>query len=548
MRHLLLGCSLLLTACSGVISESGGGDGDGDGPGRVGPDGRLVPDCEALPARVYQLSPSQFDRTVQELFPGFEGTPSAPFAHTFTRTEHQVGAPADRLQLPQVTVEGLLEAARAVAEHALGVPETVPECALEAPNDACLESFVKGWLGRAFRRPATTEEVDRYEALYRGAEGTWSSTEAATQVVTATLMDPDFLFRTELGDDTEDIASGDAIALTPHERASALSYFIADAPPDAELLAAAEAGELDTPEAVEVQARRLLDQPESAVGILRMLRDVLGYERVVDQSKDPELFPEWDQALADDLREETDRFLEHFLFEGDATLEALMTAEHSFVNARLAEHYGLERDDSLEPGEFVRVDFPTGERAGVLTHGSLMALMAKETQTRIVERGKFIRERILCQELPPPPANAPSIPERDPSASGRQQLETLTAPADCQQCHQAMNPLGFPFESFDAIGRFRTEDLGHTIDPSGAITGTANDDTTVADATELVAGLADTAEVSRCFSNHLREYATGTHGEVCGVHERFAESGDLRELVIDLVTDESFFLRIRGER
>lgn len=545
MRHLLLGCSVLLTACSGVISESAGGEGSGRGPGQVGPDGQRVPDCEALPARVYQLSPSQFDRTVRAIFPDFEGNPSAAFSHTLTRTEHQVGATADRLQLPQVTVEGLLEAARAVADHALGAPDAVPECALESPNDGCLEEFVGQWLGRAFRRPATAEETDRYQSLYRDAEAAWSSREAAAQVVTATLMDPDFLFRTELGDDAE---SGDEIALTPYERASALSYFIADAPPDAELLTAARAGALSTPEEIEAQARRLLEQPQSALGVLRMLRDVFGYERVVDQSKDPELFPEWNEALAEDLREETDRFLEHILFEGDATLESLLTAEYSFVNARLAEHYGLERDDSLDPEEFVQVDFPAGERAGVLTHGSLMALMAKETQTRIVERGLFIRERILCQTLPPPPANAPSIPERDPSASGRQQLEALTAPRDCQQCHQAMNPLGFPFESFDAIGRFRTEDLGHTVDPRGAITGTATDDVTVADASALVAGLARTAEVTECFSTHLREYATGTHAEVCGSRDRFAESGDLRELVVDLVTDETFFLRIRGER
>lgn len=530
---------MVCSACSGVIGDP---EGDFDDPSRPGlsPHEPLAPvACEVLPARVYPLSPTQFDHTVRVLLPSFEGRPSAPFAHTITRTEHQLGDPADRLQLAQVTVEGLLEATRAIAAHALGVRTVVPQCMIDGPDETCVDVFLSDWLARVFRRPVMDEEVARYAAYHDAQRTEWGAGDAAMQVITASLMDPDFLFRTELGDDGNE--------LTAWERASLLSYFIADSPPDEELTRAAAADELRTTEQIEAQARRLMETPQSSRGLLRLLRELFDYERVVDQDKDPELFPEWSHELAEDLREESDRFLEHVVFDDDARLETLLTADYSLLNARLAEHYGVAAPD-VPDGEFGRVRFPEGERAGVLTHGSVMALLAKESQTMIVQRGKFVRERIMCQTLPPAPANAPSIPPRDESASGRQQLEDLTASAECQRCHSSMNPLGFPFESFDPIGRYRTDDLGHVVDPRGAITGTESSDREVDDVAQLVGALADTPEVQDCFTRRVRQYAIGRHTTSCGVRERFIESeGDLRELVIDMVTDESFFVRAREE-
>jgi hypothetical protein len=339
------------------------------------------------------------------------------------------------------------------------------------------------------------------------------------------------------------------VTLTSFEKASALSYFLTDGPPDAQLLAAARSKALETPAQIEAHTRRLLAKPESATGLVKFFREGFVLDQVGQVVKDPKLFPDWKAQLATDLAGESEAFVKQVLWGEDAKLATLLTANFSMLNGRLATFYGI---GDMAAGEvFKKTTWRTGERAGLLTLAGSMATFAKENDTDAVNRGRFIREMLLCQPLPPPPANVNAVPPPpDGKNTQRERLAQHSADTTCAGCHSMMDPLGLAFERYDGVGKYRTMDVGKTLDTSGKLTGAEPEGAPFRDAVELMGLLAKSPTVSKCFTETAFRYAHGREAgkpDACALQRleaRFGGSGgDMIDLAVAMTTDENFFQR-----
>lgn len=404
-----------------------------------------------------------------------------------------------------------------------------------APAD-CAETFLRSFARRAWRRPPTDEEVAGLLAVF-GAAGDRSSGTAA--VVEAILQSPHFLYRVELG--IAVAGRSDLLELTDHEVATRLASLLWRGQPDEALLSAADRGELGSADAVEAQARRMLADPRAERSIQRFAREWLGYDRVTVRSDaDVDLAPELEQALL----AETDRYVQHVLFEGDRSFETLLTSPFTFVDDQLASYYGV----TAPPGTGLRrVDLDPAQRASLLTHGSVVA-----TYQRPTERGMLIRQRMLCTEVPAPPPDIGDEPlEGDPEATRRQTYEAalMTQPA-CWGCHQLIDPIGFGLESYDSGGRHRTIDNGQPVDDSGEIISAGDAEGTFTGGVGLAHVLAGSGHVHRCFAKQWvgfglrRLYAESDDCLVGRVTAAFqAADLDIHALIVALVRSETFRFR-----
>jgi hypothetical protein len=337
------------------------------------------------------------------------------------------------------------------------------------------------------------------------------------------------------------------VPLTGFERASALSYFLSDSPPDTELFAAARTGALGDRAGLESHARRLLSKPGTASGFLKFFRELFETEAAAHTEKEAEIFPQWTAALGADLSRESDAFLQQALFGEGAKLSTLLTADFSMLNGTLATYYGLPAPAGTG---FAKVGLE-GQRAGILTQAGRMAALAKGNDTDAVMRGRFVREALLCQDLPPPPDNVPAVPPPpDGQNTQRERLSAHSKDASCAVCHTLMDPLGLAFENYDGVGRYRTTEVGKTIDASGVLTRAEPEGARFANAIELVNVLARSPSVSRCVVATAFRYAHGrsaTEADKCTIDRlaaRFETSGgDLVDLAVALATDDSFIVR-----
>lgn len=439
---------------------------------------------------------------------------------------------ADAQSVTSVHVEAYLAAARELAE---GPGRKLSQCA--AGDGACLEAFVRDFGRRAFRRPLTDAEQARYRAL--------AGTDPML-AVQAMLSSPHFLYRSEMGTAQAD----GTYRLTGYELASALSYTLWGTMPDATLLDAAERGELDTPDGLSSQARRLLDDPRARDAIGRFALMWLGAENVLTADKKPDLFPGF-EALRGALAEETRRFVAHVVFDGTHRFDELFTADYTFVDAQLASLYEMP---APQGSGLQRASYAGAPRSGLLGHGSVLASTSHSDQSSPIRRGLFVRRRLLCQELPPPPPNAGGVPEVDPNATTRERFRQHTDNPFCASCHQYIDGVGFGFERFDAIGRFRTTENGQPIDATGDM----NDVERLGVGTHApFSSLPDLAKIlvasetpKQCFARRYTQFVRGLKqaGEdACGLNpivERFRASGwDLRELMLAVVESPAFVVR-----
>jgi hypothetical protein len=350
----------------------------------------------------------------------------------------------------EATTEAAIEAAGYVTKH-LGELAGVAEGA--ADRETRVREFCRQFAERAFRRPLTDQQARLYV--------TWQFQHApdletaVKRVVLLVLQSPRFLYR-EFGSGKPDA----------YDVASRLSFGLWDSLPDEELLKAAAAGELSTREEVVRQAERMVKDPRAWSKLREFLLQWLKVEQYPDLSKDPKLFPGFDEAVASDLRASLDLFLEHVAWSERSDFRELLLSDEVFLNGRLARIYGA----NLPPGapfRMVRLD-PT-ERAGVLTHPYLMASFAHPDTTSPIHRGVLIVRSVLGRTLQPPPAAFTPLPaELHPDLTTRQRVALQTQPAFCHSCHGMINPLGFTLERFDAIGRLRTWENGKPIDATGS--------------------------------------------------------------------------------
>lgn len=327
---------------------------------------------------------------------------------------------------------------------------------------------LRPFMKRAFRRPVTDDELESYVRLVEGriTEGD-TFEQAMQQALTAVLVSPHFLFRIET--DRQPDNPADRHTLNEYELATRLSYFLWSSLPDDELFALAEKNELHRDDVLETQVKRMLLDDRAQALVDNFAEQWLQLRVLNEITPDPERFPEFSPALRSDMKEETKRLFAHIMHE-DLSLLELLDAPYTFVNERLAKHYGLPE---VKGDEFQKVSLEGTDRVGMLTQGSIMTLTSNPDRTSPVKRGKWIMEVVLNTPPPPPPPNVPELEAtKAPEGSTlREQLQLHRNNASCASCHRVMDELGFGLENFDAVGRYRETDGTHPLDTTGELPG-----------------------------------------------------------------------------
>ena len=332
--------------------------------------------------------------------------------------------------------------------------DTEPQVAREV-----IGTFAK----RAYRRPVTPAEVERLMKLYELGKKNGETFEGSVQqALKAVLVSPHFLFRGELQPEPDNPKAVHLV--NEFALASRLSYFLWSSMPDAELFALAERGQLR--KNLEAQVRRMLKDPKSRALVENFAGQWLQLRNLNIVQPDKKLFPTFDAKLRTAMQRETELLFESVLRE-DRSLFEFLTADYTFVNERLAKHYGIA---GVTGEEFQRVSLKGTPRAGMLTHASILTLTSNPTRTSPVKRGKWVLENLLATPPPPPAPNVPEL-ESQKKLTGtlRQRMEQHRANPSCAGCHTRMDAIGFGLENYDAIGGFRTLDAGAPIDPSGEL-------------------------------------------------------------------------------
>ncbi len=487
--------------------------------------------------RIWRLTRAQYERSVSALL-GDMSHPAADFnPEPGSAQGFQNDAFALRVRGAEAT-QFQAAAHKLAQQAAAGDLSRISACAATSLDDACATTLVKDFGRRAFRRPLSEAEQTRYLALFTLGKAKRDAKLGLEVLVEAMLQSPNFLYRSELGA----AAANGSVALTDHERAALLSYTFVGGAPDAELAALADAGTL-SPENLEKQARRLLQTPEARPALWELYRQLFEVISLENAPKDAAIFPDF-EATRGALEASAKAFTEHVLFDGDARLGSLMTGTQAFVNQQLAPFFGLTATGS----ELMLVTQPGGEHPGLLGHPAVLSVLAARTRTSPVNRGRFVRQRLLCQQIPDPPANVDTqLPALTPGLSARQQLDAKTSGAPCVTCHSQMNPIGFGFERLDGIGRYRADENGQPIDDSGALSGTRDVDGPFQGLPALAAKLAGSAQVQECVALQGFRYVMGrpeSAADACSVvsiRDRFVNSGlDLKELYVSIALSESF--------
>jgi hypothetical protein len=331
-------------------------------------------------------------------------------------------------------------------------------------DEACATKIVARLARLAYRRPVTPNEVQTLMSFYRDgrkADGTFRA--GVETAIGRILVDPKFLFRLE--HDPVGVKSGQSYQLSDLDIASRLSFFLWNSIPDDELLTLAEHHRLRSPAVLEQQVQRMLEDPRSDTFVESFFGQWLLTRNVASARPDPKVFPEFDESLRQAFLEETRLFLQAQIRE-DRPATELLTANYTFVNERLANHYGIP---GVVGGKFRRVTLPNDARAGLLGQGSILMVTAYNDRTSVVVRGKFIMDTILGTPPPPPPANVPPLADTKIEGSLRQRMELHRKNPVCASCHRNIDPLGFAFENFDGVGHYRTRDSGAPVDASGSL-------------------------------------------------------------------------------
>ena len=415
-----------------------------------------------------------------------------------------------------------------------------------AGQDACAKSFIRSFGARAFRRTLDDTQLGDYEALYTTTKASAGFAVAIELVLRAMLQSPYFLYRVELGTPAASTASASVTPLTPEETAVRLSFLLWGSVPDATLLQAARESRLNTAADVRAQAVRMLaDERGSALfGDFHVQWGQL--EGLPNQTKPAPFSP----VIGRLLIEETEHFVDQMLRKGDGLLSTLLTTPVTYLNQPLAEFYGVT---GVTGQDFRPFTFPAGQRAGLLTQGSIMGNFAHGTEPSQVLRGKFILTQLACSPPQPPPddVNA-TLPAPDPTKSGRQQLVELTSGRACLGCHALLNPAGFAFEHFDGFGRYRATERGLPLDPSANVVFPADMAGNYKNHEDFLAALADSDTVRSCLTSKWFIY---THGRIpetddaCSLSapgKDFQASGNIRELILAMTETPAFRYYRRG--
>jgi Protein of unknown function (DUF1592)/Protein of unknown function (DUF1588)/Protein of unknown function (DUF1595) len=467
-----------------------------------------------LPRRAVWLSELQFARAITQLLgPAALDAEQAPDAVLEPFPPSGVVVDASLLRTR-------LERAGQASASLEGRVAEVTGCA--ANDDACARAFIAALAAKAFRRPVLEAELADLNAVYDAGRET--DLEMGVRLaVEAVIASSSFNYRTELGTGA---GAGAPVELTPHELASMLSFWLTDSPPDSSLASSADSGELSDAAELARQVERLLATPEARDSLTHRLMSVWTLSNLFAAVKDPALFPEYGPALQSSMLEETRLFLNRTLW-GAGNLGEVLTSRTSFVNRALAGLYGVPFSGS-DPNEFVEVELPASERAGLLTQASLLSTHARADDTSVVARGRFVRARLLCLQGPPPKPESLIAQLQDvvfAELDERELAEYRALNSPCRNCHDSIDPFGLLFENYDTIGRYRQELDGAPIDASVSLDGVGFPGT-FQGVLDFVDTAAESPDFSACVARQLAVYATGDER----LTTADCEFGALREL------------------
>jgi hypothetical protein len=529
------------------------GPGGGTGPGQT-PAAGFIPSSPGPSSRLIRLSHLQWENTVRDLFrlPQPTGLSAQFISDSFSTTFDNSGGTAE--VAPQLWVSYRRAAddlAKRVSRDAAALANLVPK---GAPGDAegKARALIRDFGRRAYRRPLTDVEIDQYVALYKQGPTLVASTDAFADgielVVATMLQSPHFLYRTEMG---AGAANGGKIQLTDHEIASRLSYALTNTMPDDALFTLADGKKLHTNDAVYTEAKRLLESAGGKAAVGDMYNQLFREIDPSEVARDVMVVPAFMPGMGADMKRETELFVQEAIFARNGGVKELFTAPYTFVNARLAPLYGVSAPAG---GGFGKVELNPAQRGGLYTQLGFLSKTANDHATQPIMRGVHLNRHVLCVTVPPPPANVDTKPPPATAAmTNRQHFEQLTAAAECQGCHGGLiNPLGFAFENYDTLGRYRTKEGAFNIDAS-AVYGFNEGRKTFNGAVELMKLIADSEQASTCFAHNLfayfygRELVDGSAADKAlldEVSKRSRNSASVKSLILDLVSTDAFLYRL----
>src|SRR5579871_1357874 len=414
-------------------------------------------------------------------------------------------------------------------------------------EERCAKSIIMTLAGRAYRRPPTEAEVELLMKQYQMGRAKGSFDSGIELALRTILVDANFLFRIER--DPPNLSPGKAYPVSDLELASRLSFFLWSSIPDDELLKVAERGKLRDAGVLEQQVRRMLRDERSSALVQNFGGQWLYLRNMRSVAPDPNAFPDFDDDLRAAFEKETELFLENQIRE-DHPLTDLLTANYTFVNERLARHYGIP---GIYGSRFRKVTFPAGSpRSGLLGQGSILTATSYPARTAPTLRGKWVLQNLLGSPPPPPPANVPALETTGEGKvlSVRERMEQHRANPVCASCHARMDPIGFSLENFDAIGKFRTSEGALAIDAKGILPdGTAFDGVTGLRTVLLT----EREEFERTLTDKLLTYALGRGTEyydMPAVRQIQHNAGDERwsSVILGIVRSTPFQMRRSREQ
>jgi len=488
--------SVAATMCALSLAAVAVGACTPEKPDLTGPPPTTIP--------IRRLTNAEYVATVGDLFPGYTMpdivfVPDPKVLGFVNLSSSQTGS--------LVRMEQYESTALAISQAVTADPTTLTGCDAAAQGEAaCVGPFLSDFGKRAYRRPLTTTEQDNLLALLARDEGSLTYPTRLGMVVQAMLLSPKFLFRPEVGDRSKQAPQG--VPLTSWEIATRLSYFLTGTMPDAELAGAADSGALRTQDEVMKQARRLLTSDRAQTQLVKFHTMWLGTDTVSALAKNMNAFPGFHPLLAYYMAKETDQFLRKTLFEEGGTFASLMLSDHTYLNATMAQFYGVAGPDNDD--EWLPTPLNTTQRVGLLTQASLLATMAKEDRTDPVRRGKFVLNQILCRTVqPPPPSIVAMFQPLDLSKTAREQFTQHRTNEVCASCHNTIDPLGLPFEHYDGIGQWRDNDRGMDIDATGTIESKDGTEHPFDGVPAMARMLADMPDARACYAEEWLRFSQG---------------------------------------
>ena len=555
---LLLGCISGCTASlnGGSAGNSSGGSGSntptpGGGAGPVGGvAGASLPGVvdpahpadpnAAGPMPLRRLNQREYNNTVRDLL-GVQTKPANAFPADIDSDFifRRYGA------VSTLDASHMSEAAEAISPT-VDVAKLAPCSGGAGAETACVQTFLATFGLHAYRRPLVADEVSGLMALYQTGRNSLrlDYSGGIKLLIEAMLQAPGFVYRWELGPQSPKL-DGTVVHLGPYEVASRLSYFLWRSMPDQALFDAAAAGKLATPQDVEVQARRMIDDAKAHDMMAAFFQEWLSLDQVAARPKDAAVYPQFNDGLKRSMNAESLAFIDHVAFQGEGALSTFLTANYSFVDQTLAPVYGVSGAGSTAS----KLPLDSTQRAGLLTQSAFLTVTGATDGSNPVKRGRKVYERVLCGVLPPPPPNVP--PPKSSSAGGttRERFAEHDTQACAKACHAIMDPIGFAFENYDGIGQYRAEDNGKPVDATGAITldGTSK---SFKNAVELVNLLANSGNARSCFVTQWARFALSRadteadRASLNAAYTSFSKANfTVRELLVGIATSRSFSYR-----